>query len=86
MRILIIEDDRKLCDSLKFQLEKEGLLTDLCYDGGGRAGLYPAAHPRPGPPGPDASLHGRAYHPGENALGRHFHTCHFSDSTGRAFR
>lgn len=33
MRILIIEDDRKLCDSLKFQLEKEGLLTDLCYDG-----------------------------------------------------
>lgn len=33
MRILIIEDDRKLCDSLKFQLEKEGILTDLCYDG-----------------------------------------------------
>ena len=23
----------KLCDSLKFQLEKEGILTDLCYDG-----------------------------------------------------
>ena len=29
----ILTDDRKLCDSLKFQLEKEGILTDLCYDG-----------------------------------------------------
>lgn len=33
MRILLIEDDVKLCDSLTFQLEQEGFTVDLCHDG-----------------------------------------------------
>ncbi|MDO5559944.1 MAG: response regulator transcription factor [Oscillospiraceae bacterium] len=33
MRILIIEDDREQSRILQFQLEKEGIATDLCYDG-----------------------------------------------------
>ncbi len=33
MRILLIEDDEKLCDALSFQLEKEGHKVDLCHDG-----------------------------------------------------
>ena len=33
MRILIIEDDEKLCESLQFQLKREGILSDTCNDG-----------------------------------------------------
>ena len=33
MRILIVEDDDKLCYLLQFQLEKEGFLVDTCMDG-----------------------------------------------------
>lgn len=33
MRILLIEDDIKLCDALKYQLEKEAFTVDLCHDG-----------------------------------------------------
>lgn len=33
MRILLIEDDEKLCASLAFQFEKEGCETDCCHDG-----------------------------------------------------
>lgn len=33
MRILLVEDDRKLCDTLKYQLERENLRTDVCEDG-----------------------------------------------------
>lgn len=33
MRILMIEDDKNLCASVKFQLEKEGFTVDLCHDG-----------------------------------------------------
>lgn len=33
MRILLIEDDINLCDSLSFQLEKESFSVDLCHDG-----------------------------------------------------
>lgn len=33
MRILLVEDDRALADSLAFQLEKEGYSTDTCQDG-----------------------------------------------------
>lgn len=33
MRILLIEDDERLCRSLSFQLEKEGYSTDICLDG-----------------------------------------------------
>lgn len=33
MRILIIEDDLILCDSLKYQLEHEGISVDICHDG-----------------------------------------------------
>ena len=33
MRILIIEDDLILCDSLKYQLEHEGISVDVCHDG-----------------------------------------------------
>lgn len=33
MRVLLIEDDRRLAESLKYQLEKEGLTTDVCFAG-----------------------------------------------------
>ena len=33
MKILLIEDDRELADSMRFQLEKEGYETDICDDG-----------------------------------------------------
>ena len=33
MRILLIEDDKNLCDTLKYQLEREGILVDACTDG-----------------------------------------------------
>ena len=33
MRVLIIEDDEKLCESLSFQLEKEKINADVCHDG-----------------------------------------------------
>ena len=33
MRILIIEDDKKQCWLLQFQLEKEGYTADTCTDG-----------------------------------------------------
>ena len=33
MRILIIEDDLILCDTLKYQLEHEGISVDICHDG-----------------------------------------------------
>lgn len=33
MRILIIEDDKRLCESIKFQLEKQGFTVDVCHDG-----------------------------------------------------
>jgi Response regulators consisting of a CheY-like receiver domain and a winged-helix DNA-binding domain len=33
MRILLVEDDKNLCDSLAFQLEKEGFTVDTCHDG-----------------------------------------------------
>ena len=28
MRILLIEDDKNLCETLKYQLEREGILVD----------------------------------------------------------
>jgi len=33
MRILLVEDDINLCDSIAFQLEKEGFSVDSCRDG-----------------------------------------------------
>jgi len=33
MRILMVEDDINLCESLSFQLEKEGFSIDTCHDG-----------------------------------------------------
>lgn len=33
MRILLIEDDKKLNHSLKYQLEKENFIVDTCFDG-----------------------------------------------------
>ena len=38
MKILLIEDDRELAESMKFQHEKEGYETDICDDG--EEGLY----------------------------------------------
>ncbi|MGN6711840.1 response regulator transcription factor [Anaerocolumna jejuensis] len=33
MRILVIEDNKDLCDSMCFQLQNEGYTTDTCYTG-----------------------------------------------------
>lgn len=33
MRILLIEDDRNLCETLRFQLERESHTVDICHDG-----------------------------------------------------
>lgn len=33
MRILMVENDKKLCTALQFQLEKEGFCVDMCHDG-----------------------------------------------------
>lgn len=33
MRILLVEDDERLSESLKFQLEKEGFTVDACLEG-----------------------------------------------------
>ena len=33
MRILIIEDDEKLCEAMRFALEREGYTVDVCHDG-----------------------------------------------------
>lgn len=33
MRILLIEDDKNLCELLQFQLEKEGHTVQVCHDG-----------------------------------------------------
>lgn len=33
MKILLIEDDKKLCDLLRFQLEQENHQVDICHDG-----------------------------------------------------
>lgn len=33
MRILIIEDNKDLCDSMCYQLQNEGYVTDTCYSG-----------------------------------------------------
>lgn len=33
MRVLIIEDNKNLCDSISFQLQNEGYMADTCYTG-----------------------------------------------------
>jgi DNA-binding response OmpR family regulator len=33
MRLLIIEDNKDLCDAICFQLHNEGYITDVCYTG-----------------------------------------------------
>lgn len=33
MRILLIEDDKNLCETIRFQLEKERHSVDVCHDG-----------------------------------------------------
>lgn len=33
MKILILEDDKYLCDNIKHQLSREGYIVDACYDG-----------------------------------------------------
>ncbi len=33
MKILLLEDDKYLCDNMKQQLSKEGYIVDACYDG-----------------------------------------------------
>ena len=33
MKILLIEDDKNLCDTLQFQLKKEQHEVDICHDG-----------------------------------------------------
>lgn len=38
MKILLIEDDKELCETLKYRLEKEDFTVDVCHDG--EEGLY----------------------------------------------
>ena len=38
MKILMIEDDRDLCETVSFRLEQEGFDVDVCHDG--EEGLY----------------------------------------------
>lgn len=38
MKILLIEDDIELCETLKYRLEKEDFTVDICHDG--EEGLY----------------------------------------------
>lgn len=38
MRILVIEDDMELAEAMKFRLEKEDFVVDVCHDG--EEGLY----------------------------------------------
>ena len=38
MRILMIEDDKELCEATKYRLEKEEFQVDVCHDG--EEGLY----------------------------------------------
>ena len=33
MKILLLEDDKYLCDNMKQQLTKEGYIVDACNDG-----------------------------------------------------
>ncbi|MEG0753453.1 MAG: response regulator, partial [Angelakisella sp.] len=33
MRILMIEDDHRLCEAVSFQLEQQGFTVDICNDG-----------------------------------------------------
>lgn len=33
MRILLIEDDQALCDTIRVQLQNQGYIVDFCYDG-----------------------------------------------------
>lgn len=33
MRLLLVEDDQNLSDAIAEQLQKEGYITDCCYDG-----------------------------------------------------
>ncbi len=33
MKVLLLEDDKYLCDNMKQQLSKEGYIVDACYDG-----------------------------------------------------
>ena len=33
MRILMIEDDEKLCEVVCYHLEREGFTVDVCHDG-----------------------------------------------------
>ena len=33
MRILMVEDDEKLCEAVSYQLEREGFTVDVCTDG-----------------------------------------------------
>ena len=45
MRILLIEDDKKLSFAITEQLQKEGNITDCCYDGGNSLALRSEARP-----------------------------------------
>lgn len=33
MRILLVEDDPKLCDAVSYHLKNQGYIVDICYDG-----------------------------------------------------
>lgn len=45
MRILLIEDDKDLCQAIRFHLEREGYTIDICHDGEhGLAWLDQQAH------------------------------------------
>ena len=46
MRLLLVEDDQNLSDAIAEQLQKEGYITDCCYDG--ETALHYALNPEYG--------------------------------------
>ena len=80
MKILLIEDDRELADSMRFQLEKDGYEPDNCEDG--EEGLYYMTERRRDS-GPDAPVHGWHHCFAGSQKESCFHTGDHADCTGR---
>src|SRR3989304_1240494 len=58
VRILVVEDEVSLADTVRYNLEREGDLVSLATDGRRAPGRVGAAAPRPAP-GPGGGARGR---------------------------